>query len=163
MFGAASLANVVKDGCPSLRMLLTRSHDTAGERPAAAIAATPSRDESTLDVSGRLVVGDSIETSQQFFQWFGTIEEQMEQEQESSFRQYNELLTKYSQLCADVLKEIENAKTALGVGLSTFFDAFADSHFPQHCRASRRCTNRHQVRPTLCITAASNSSASKVI
>jgi hypothetical protein len=43
---------------------------------------------------------------------------QMEQEHESSFRQYAELLTKYSHRCAEVLEEIENAKGFLGVRLS---------------------------------------------
>ena len=85
------------------------------ERPSGAIPATPSKDDAALDARGAPMVTQSIETSQQFFQWFRAIEDQMEQEQESSFRQYDELLTKYSQLCADVLTEIEHAKSFLGV------------------------------------------------
>jgi len=110
----APLTSAQQNSC----MILTANADDRplpdfGEQQqaSASVPATPRGDDGA---AGALLVTDSIETSQQFFLWFGKIEEQMEQEHESSFRQYNELLTKYSQLCADVLKEIENAKTFLG-------------------------------------------------
>lgn len=56
---------------------------------------------------------EKIETSQQFFKWFGAIEAEMEEEQESSFKQYHGLLTKYSKRCAEVLQEIESANRYL--------------------------------------------------
>jgi hypothetical protein len=42
------------------------------------VAPTPARDaDVSFDASGKLLVTDSIETSQQFFQWFGSIEAQV--------------------------------------------------------------------------------------
>ena len=40
-------------------------------------------------------VPEPVETSQQFFAWYGAIEAQIEQEQESAYRTYAQLLTQY--------------------------------------------------------------------
>lgn len=63
---------------------------------------------------GDIGVDEKIETSQQFFKWFGNIEAQMEEAHESSFRAYHELLSKYSDRCTQVLDEVANAKKYLG-------------------------------------------------
>ena len=58
-----------------------------------------------------------METSQQFFAWYGAIEAQIEQEQESAFRTYAQLLTQYSDRCETLLSEIDRALTFLkGMG-----------------------------------------------
>ena len=73
----------------------------------------PSSAQSSDAASAEALALEKIETSQQFFNWFGAIEAQMEEEQESSFKKYHETLNKYSGRCADVLEEIDTATTFL--------------------------------------------------
>lgn len=63
----------------------------------------------TGDTSRTDIQPKNIETSQQFFAWFGAIQTQMEEEQESAYRNYATTLNKYSDRCATLITEIDNA------------------------------------------------------
>ena len=67
------------------------------------------------DSASPLHVLEKVETSQQFFAWFGQIESQMDNEQESSYHKYAELLKRYSERCGLLLHEIDNALGVLTV------------------------------------------------
>ena len=55
----------------------------------------PASAQSSDAASAEALALEKIETSQQFFKWFGAIESQMEEEQESSFKKYAETLNKH--------------------------------------------------------------------
>eukprot|EP00051_Salpingoeca_urceolata_P020682 m.313375 g.313375 ORF g.313375 m.313375 type:complete len:885 (-) comp19663_c1_seq8:26-2680(-) len=53
--------------------------------------------------------GEAIESSQQFFVWFDSVEAQQEREQETAYRSYVEALKSCSAHCSDILTEIDGA------------------------------------------------------
>ncbi|OWF49103.1 conserved oligomeric Golgi complex subunit 3-like isoform X2 [Mizuhopecten yessoensis] len=52
---------------------------------------------------------DTIDTAQQFFSWFSTVEEDIERDEEITYRRYIEELREYQKQCDQVLEEVGTA------------------------------------------------------
>ncbi|KAJ3129149.1 Golgi transport complex subunit 3 [Nowakowskiella sp. JEL0407] len=73
----------------------------------------PPRALETSFMTGETVVDEPIETTQMFFSWFSTVEEEMERGQEDIYRSHLQTVTAYSDACEEIKSKIDQATLIL--------------------------------------------------